>query len=126
MGAAAGGGAAVIEQKLTGIWSAIFGLPCGQVDTDASLFEIGGTSVQAVQLATRITETFGVSLDLADIFADGIAGLTALIWQAVQAGPAEPDDEEYGRLLAELEDVSEEEAVRLLQDLQAAASDDYR
>lgn len=77
-----------IEQTLTGIWATL--LSRSPIGRDDHFFELGGHSVLAIQLASRITETFGVDVSLADVFASPtIAGLADLI-AACDGEPAPP------------------------------------
>ncbi|MEL6535468.1 MAG: condensation domain-containing protein [Bacteroidota bacterium] len=55
-----------VEQKLTAIWSEVLGVE--SVDTAARFFEIGGTSVKALQALARIFTAFQVEVPLADLF----------------------------------------------------------
>ncbi len=52
----------VVDQMLE-IWREV--LELSSVDLDVSFFDLGGTSMQAARVFTRITETFGVQLGLA-------------------------------------------------------------
>ena len=54
------------EELLTGIWIEIFGLP--QVSIDDDFFEMGGHSLLASQLISRIRETLQVELSISDLF----------------------------------------------------------
>ena len=111
-------GGASLEEGVTGIWQEVFGLAGSEADRGVSLFEMGGTSLQAVRLRTRISEVFGVNVELWDIFADGsIKDLVRLVTeaqaQARSAGGA--DEAEIHELLSEIEEISDEEALRLLE-----------
>ncbi|MDN3259806.1 acyl carrier protein [Streptomyces sp. CSDS2] len=104
--------------ELTAIWRQVFGIAEAEVDLAESFFEIGGTSLQAVQLMTRIEQAFGVKVPLPVIFTEGsIEGLTAAVEEALDT--AADDD-----LLASVEGLSEEEALRLLQEHEAQATAD--
>ncbi|WP_181795265.1 acyl carrier protein [Streptomyces sp. WELS2] len=106
-----------VRGELTVIWQQVFGIDEAELDPEESFFEIGGTSVQAVQLMTRIEQTFGVKVPLPVIFTEGsIEGLTAAVEEALGAA----DDD----LLASVEGLSEEEALRLLQEHEARATAD--
>ncbi|WP_317444079.1 AMP-binding protein [Streptomyces collinus] len=54
------------EQALEGIWTEILGLP--RVAVDADFFALGGQSLQASRMASRIRTRLGVSLPLTVIF----------------------------------------------------------
>nr|BAV57444.1 PCP domain protein [Streptomyces sp. SANK 60404] len=118
-----GGGVRVstpVQDELTVIWQELFAVPADEVDPAESFFELGGTSLQAVQLMNRIEKAFGVRIPLPVIYVEGsIEGLTAAIEDA-RAEAGAPDDE--AELLAAVEALSEEEALRLLAEHQAPAN----
>ncbi|WP_137992794.1 acyl carrier protein [Streptomyces vilmorinianum] len=92
-----------LHEDLTALWREIFEIPeTDEVDPEESLFEAGGTSLQAVRLMTRIDETYGVKIPLPVVFAEGSVGRLA---ELVEEG-----------LLDLLGDLTEEEALRLLQE----------
>ncbi len=77
-------GTGLLCDELASIWSEVFDVPAGQYSYDQSFFEVGGTSIQAVRLRTRIENSFGVDIELADIFAGGsVAELAASIEAAL-------------------------------------------
>jgi non-ribosomal peptide synthetase component F len=59
-----------VRSELTRIWREVFEVTEDFQD-DQSFFEIGGTSLTAVRLRTRILSEFGVDIPLGDIFAGG-------------------------------------------------------
>ncbi|MCD9196200.1 acyl carrier protein [Streptomyces albireticuli] len=93
---------AQLRQELTDMWQDIFAVPDEEFDSEESLFEAGGTSLQAVQLMTRIEESYGVQIPLPVVFAEG--SVDRLV-ELVEEG-----------LLASLGELSEEEALRMLQE----------
>lgn len=96
------GGQGQVGEQLADIWQQVFEVDVADIDPQETLFEIGGTSLQAVQLMTRIEETFGVQIELPVVFAEGsVERLTELI------------EEE---LLASLDGLTEEEARLLLRE----------
>jgi amino acid adenylation domain-containing protein len=56
----------IIETMLVEIYASVLGM--GQVGVDASFFDIGGSSLKAMQLVSRIEEDLGVDIPVADIF----------------------------------------------------------
>jgi acyl carrier protein len=71
-----------IEQTVTRIWRDVLTVPDGQ--EDASFFELGGESISAVRLVSRIEEELDVWIDVGDIFEDD-PNLTALISTVIAA-----------------------------------------
>lgn len=55
-----------IEQRLTDIWCSVFGLD--QVGLQDNFFSLGGDSLLAIQVAIRVSESFGVTLTLRELF----------------------------------------------------------
>ncbi len=95
-----------LEQRLAEIWSEVLGLEC--VGIHQNFFELGGHSLLATQLISRVQDAFQVKLSLRSFFfAPTVAELAVTIGQA-RAEQAE--SEEIARILAELEQLSEESA----------------
>ncbi|MGZ5075413.1 MAG: amino acid adenylation domain-containing protein [Methylobacter sp.] len=70
-----------MEELLAGIWSEILSLD--RIGVHDNFFELGGHSMLAVQMLTRVRMTFGVELDLRQIFEfPTVAGLAREIEQA--------------------------------------------
>jgi peptidyl carrier protein len=57
-----------IAQKVEKIWRAVLTVPSGQ--EDATFFELGGESISAVRLVSRIEEELDIWIDVGDIFED--------------------------------------------------------
>jgi acyl carrier protein len=106
-----------VEQAVAEIWREVLEVPAEELDVHAEFFAVGGTSLRAVQLMTRIRETFQVEVDLPTVFTEGtIARLAELIDQALAQAAAALPDEEMDKLLAEVEGLSDEEVLRLLEE----------
>ncbi|MBD1938350.1 non-ribosomal peptide synthetase [Microcoleus sp. FACHB-68] len=74
-----------VEERLARIWSELLSLE--QVGIYDSFFELGGNSLLATQLLTRLRETFQVELPLRDLFeVQTISGLCEKISQAKKKG----------------------------------------
>lgn len=58
------------EQMLAGIWAGVLG--CEQVGLDDNFFEIGGNSLKAMQVISKIFREHSVKLDLRDLFANAV------------------------------------------------------
>lgn len=98
------------EQELATIWSEVLDLD--HVGIHDNFLELGGDSLLASQVISRVIGTFRVELPLRSLFeAPTVADMAVAITQS-QAKVAKPEDIE--RLLAELEALSAEEAKQLL------------
>jgi amino acid adenylation domain-containing protein len=109
-----------IERKLAEIWSELLGIE--QVDVNDRFlvsihdhfFDLGGHSLMAVRMFSRVREAFGVELPLNLIFtsAPTIAGLA----QAIEQYMVETADvSEVVAMLKELDELSDEEIKALLE-----------
>lgn len=79
-----------VESRLAKIWGTV--LNVSTIEGDACLFELGGDSLKAVQIATRVRESFGVELPMATIFesASTLAGMAQWIEKSQQVGGQRP------------------------------------
>jgi amino acid adenylation domain-containing protein len=93
------------EMELAGIWSTF--LNVSEVGVHDNFFDLGGHSLLATQVVSRMRQAFQTDIPLASIFqAPTVAAL------AEKIDSARTNDTE--RLLAELEQLSDDEAERLL------------
>jgi len=87
-----------LEQQLTDIWRQVLGVE--RVGVGDDFFELGGDSVVATQLLSRVNETFSVKLPLRDLFeAPTVAEMAVLVVQKEAEGA---DADELARLLDEV------------------------
>jgi amino acid adenylation domain-containing protein len=112
------------EIALAGIWREVLGI--GRVSVRDSFFELGGHSLLAIRAASRISEAFGAEVGLEALFAHSTIEALALhlphlrvVGDAAEGDGAGGDgagDAEASphRLLAVLDDLSEEELDRIL------------
>ena len=74
-----------IARKVEQIWRDVLTVPSGQ--EDATFFELGGDSVSAVRLVSRLEEELGVGIYVGDMFEDpNLAALTETV--VAKAGEA--------------------------------------
>jgi phthiocerol/phenolphthiocerol synthesis type-I polyketide synthase E len=87
------------EELLAGIFRDLLGIRA--IGTSDSFFDLGGHSLLGLQLLSRVRETFQVELPLRAIFeAPTVAGLAALIDEAILQELGEMSDEEAESALA--------------------------
>jgi amino acid adenylation domain-containing protein/FkbM family methyltransferase len=90
-----------LEAELAAVWSEILGSPVIGVEDD--FFALGGHSLRAMQLITRLRRRLQVELSLREFLgAPTVAGLALLI---VQKRAEQAPSEEVLRILEELEDI---------------------
>jgi amino acid adenylation domain-containing protein len=99
-----------VEQELTRIWSEVLKLE--RVGIHDSFFEIGGHSLLATQLIFRVRQAFQIDLPLR-VLMDSPT-IAELAYDIARRQADEQDDESLAEVLAEIETLSEEEAVSLL------------
>ena len=75
-----------IEERLVEIWSEILKIPQREISTDVNFFEIGGHSLKATVLVSKIHRVIGVRLSLREVFQ-----LTKIREQAIRIGRSSGD-----------------------------------
>ncbi|MBE9120382.1 amino acid adenylation domain-containing protein [Tychonema sp. LEGE 07199] len=94
------------EKEIAEIWTALLGLE--KVGTNQSFFDLGGHSLMATRLISRVRSCFGVELALCDFFAaPTIQNLAELIEEEILANA---DSNQIDKLLDILENIDGEEA----------------
>ncbi len=83
-----------------------------RIGVTEDFFELGGNSLQAAQLMWRITQAFEVEVRLADFFQSPTVAHLAGVIDRLRSSDV---DDEADAVLAEIEQMSEEEAARLLE-----------
>ncbi len=99
------------ELGLAEIWRELLGDRAVEVDVEQSFFTIGGNSLQALQVTSRIRAAFGVVLGLRQFFTTPALGQLAQLIDELVA----EEEAERARIESELAGLSEEELDRLLQ-----------
>jgi acyl carrier protein len=99
-----------VEATIAEIWADI--LRMERVGIHENFFDLGGHSLKATQVMSRVRHSFGVDLPLRVLFeAPTVAELAARVGQRM---PQADEAEELARILAEVESLSEEEIERQL------------
>jgi bacitracin synthase 3 len=74
-----------LEEELASLWSGVLSIPPGRISVTANFFDIGGQSIKATKLASRIHKHFNVKIPLAEIFNQPfIRSMAAFIGNASQ------------------------------------------
>jgi acyl-CoA synthetase (AMP-forming)/AMP-acid ligase II/acyl carrier protein len=82
------------EEAIAAIWKDVLGAQLGRpISVDETFFDVGGDSVTAARVLTRIRDGFGVSISIRSIFdRPTIEGVAAAVDSAKLAGAASDDD----------------------------------
>ncbi|MDW8355960.1 MAG: HAD-IIIC family phosphatase, partial [Bryobacterales bacterium] len=100
-----------LEAELARMWEQLLGVRPGVRD---SFFDLGGHSLMAVELLSRVRQRYGVDLSL-EVLYSGPFTIEELARAVELAQIASAGEEEYAALLAELEQLTDEEARALLE-----------
>jgi acyl-coenzyme A synthetase/AMP-(fatty) acid ligase/acyl carrier protein len=101
----------LVQQKVAEIWCTV--LQRSEVGLDDNFFELGGHSLLATQIIARIRSAFNIPVPLRAIFeSPTVAGLAEVI---KRHGTESAEEEDFAKILSEVEGLSEEEARSLLE-----------
>lgn len=112
------------ENRVAGIWADVLATSMNNMDVNASFFQLGGNSLVATQVLSRLNQSFNVKLNMRDLFEySTIALLAGCLQQAQGDAPIESHDEEpelqdYESLLTDVDGMSDEEVEQLLKEMQ--------
>ena len=101
-----------IEEELTRIWAEVLDLD--QVGIDDNFFDLGGHSLAATRVISRVINTFKVELPIKSLFESPTVADMAVVITQNQAKNAGPKD--LARMLTEVESLSDEEVRKRLAD----------
>lgn len=109
--AADAAGAGDVRGTVHAIWTQV--LAREQIGMDDNFFDLGGNSLWALQIVSRVNQAFGCDIELSQLLgAATINELAALVEQKLFS---QIDDSELRQLLSECGDLSDEELQLLLQ-----------
>jgi acyl carrier protein len=98
------------EKSLADIWAEVLCLD--QVGIDDNFFDLGGHSLSATRIISRVIESFQLKLSIDALFKSAtVADMAAII---VQKHSQKASQEDISRILSELEALSEMEAQQML------------
>ncbi|NKI73007.1 acyltransferase domain-containing protein [Dickeya sp. CFBP 2040] len=107
-----------VQQQITAIWQDVLALPA--ISPDENFFDLGGHSLWALQIVSKVNAHFGCEIHLSELLhAATVSDLTALVEQRLLNSV---DSAELSALLEELGEFSEEELYALLQEEPGQAS----
>ncbi|MCA1568065.1 MAG: SDR family oxidoreductase [Acidobacteria bacterium] len=89
-----------LEQEVAGIWQDLLGI--AQVGIHDNFFDLGGHSLLATMVISRLRKSFGVELQLRDIFESPTVGSLSLV--VAQRVIEQHEKQDVARLLEELPD----------------------
>ena len=101
-----------VEEALVKIWSEVLGLD--RIGIDDNFLELGGDSLLASLVISRVISTFKVELPLRSLFEAPTVAAMALV--IVQSLAQEADQDEIERMLAEVETISAEQGKQAYSD----------
>ena len=102
-----------LERQVGALWTEV--LHVASPGREDDFFDLGGHSLVAVQLLSRVRQDLGVDLSLDLVY----SGKLTIASMAAAVELAQADPEEVNRLLAEIENLSDEELQALLENEEA-------
>jgi FkbH-like protein len=105
-----------LERDLVALWAELLNLEA--VGIHENFFEVGGHSLLAVQLLSRVRQIYGVDLSLEVVYSGEFT--VAELAKAIELKEIEQAGGDYGELIAELDGLSDAEVRALLAEEQDA------
>lgn len=90
-----------LEEQIAGVWREVFGLE--RIGIHDDFFELGGDSLVALQMVSRLTRTFGLELRVRDLFEATTVASLAVTLENRMLDEASP--EELAEALTDLEEI---------------------
>ncbi len=101
-----------VEQLLVNIWAEV--LKTEQIGVCDKFFDLGGHSLKATQVMSRVRNTFQVDLPLRALFEDPT--VASLAMRIMQSQTENPQSQVLAEIVTEVESLTDEEVQRLLTD----------
>lgn len=86
-----------LEHQLVGIWAAVLGIPITQLSVIDDFFTLGGNSILAIKLLTRINNHLGLKLQIKDLFMQKERSIKTLA-EYINKNSVQEDMDEYEEL----------------------------
>jgi amino acid adenylation domain-containing protein len=107
-----------LEESLLRIWAEVLGLD--EMGIHDNFFDLGGHSLAAMQVISRVVQTFKLDLPILGLFdTPTVAQMAAII---MQHQAQRPSDAEVAKMLTEVEAMTEEEARTVLKNVKGELS----
>ncbi len=90
------------ERRLAEIWQGLLGVEPASIGRGDGFFALGGSSLQATQLAARVRDAFGITLDPRTLFTNPALDRLAAIVDELRGEPDDELDDEIAALEAQL------------------------
>lgn len=115
----------MVENTLTSIWTEVLGIV--KVGLYDNFFSLGGDSLLATKVISRVRATFNIEVPVTTMFKEPTVADFALIIEEMIKKAEKSEHKEIASMLNELEEISDEEARRFLyNEIQQNGSDGSR
>jgi len=101
-----------MEEKLAAIWESVLGI--SGIGVYDNFFEMGGHSLMATQLISRVRDAFSVELPV-KVFFTGDPTIARLASEIEEIQLSQPSEDDVAEMLKELDNLSDDEVRALLQ-----------
>jgi len=103
-----------LQKQIAGIWQKLLGI--SRIGIYDDFFDLGGNSLMGTQLISELRAEFQVELPLRSLFEDPTISGVAKIIEAEKEKTQDIPVDEISQMLEQLENLSEEEARKMLEE----------